>query len=258
MITVETEKALGTAIELKSAILLYGDKTKTAYASHHTVHHSDGRYCIGSGSALSAKVLADAVRELAPVSISDCFIDDNVVAFRDGLIGWWRPPQPTRIWFHSQTLHEACDRPGKPRPFAVEVPMPGLVFFVLGAHFYVYAFKGTQRPDRKTEVFSAPLMNVWDSGQICTGNVKLPKSTTSASIAAWERGFFKSRFTHFNGTVSVKYDGGRIALTRDLVEGKFTEFPESTMTSCKLKLGELVEKFSSRCSAGTSGGTDYV
>lgn len=258
MIKITTERTVGTTIELQSAILVYGDKSKAAYASHHPVRQVGGRSLIGPGTSLSAAVLTKAVRDLSPVSTTDCFIDDNVIAFRDGLIGWWRAPKTTRLWFHSPSLHEARELPGNPRPFAVEVPVPGLIFFVMAGHFYVYAFKGDRRPDRKTEIFTAPLMNVWDSGQICTGNVKLPKSSKSSTTPAWEKAFFKSRFTHFNGKASVQYEGGRIALTRDLVEGKFTSFPDSVMSSIKLTLGDLVGKFSKRCAEGSEGGIDYV
>jgi len=253
MINIKTQQSTDTIVPLAAAILLYGEKDKTVYASHHPVTITDTGAEIGPGTSLSASYLMTAARDLIPVKITDCFIEESVIAFRDGLIGWWRRPQVTRVWFNSVKLNETRNLAGKQKAYAVEIPLPGLVFFVCAGRFYVFAVKGSQRPTRSTDLYFAPLMNVWDTGQICTGNVKLPAERTSASTKGWEKAFLGSRFTHFNGTNTVNYEGGRLALTRDLVEGKFNAFPEKVLTACKLKLGAAVEQFSKHCAKGGEG-----
>jgi PRTRC genetic system protein B len=107
-------------------------------------------------------------------------------------------------------------------------PHPALLFVVLSSVLYVRAFFATQRPRPDSKLAAAPYWNIDSNGAVCAGTMRVPKSLTVASIAAWQQAFFQSEFTHPGGGGPLtKRRGGTTALWKSLV-GK-ERFPLSIL-----------------------------
>lgn len=143
-----------------------------------------------------------------------------------GVAAWWRPPSQARVYFH-------CEEKRLGTCSAI-TPQPGLVFARAGAGWYVYAVKGTARPAADTPLFRAPYFNVNVHGLICEGNLERPAEVTAETLAAFERGFFDSRFTHPNmhgPREMTTLKGGAYALWKALLAGRWQTFPEKYLVS---------------------------
>jgi PRTRC genetic system protein B len=253
MLDITVKQTRSTGLYLHSAILLYGRNGETHYGAHHAVRLSQQGPVIGPGTSLSGDLLREAVKQLATGAVSDCFLDANVLAASDGFLAWWRAPQKTLVWFDSANLFDFYGDEARKRAFSTTLPIPGLVFVVDHGEFFVYAVEGEQRPTRDSILYHAPLMNVWESGEICTGNVKLPKEASSHRIKDWERAFFGSKSTHFNPRENLNYPGDYLGLTRDLIEGNIATTPQGVLKPFK---GTLKAKLNSFTTAKKKGRRD--
>jgi PRTRC genetic system protein B len=75
---------------------------------------------------------------------------------------------------------------------------------------------------------AAPYWNIDGNGAVCAGTMRTPKSLAVTSIAAWQRAFFHSEFTHPGGGGRLtKRRGGTTALWKSLA-GK-ERFPLTTL-----------------------------
>ena len=91
-------------------------------------------------------------------------------------------------------------------------------------------------------MFRAPYFNVWESGQICVGNVDLPERATAEKLDEWTSAFFDSWFTHPNVHNNlVRYRGGAYRFWRDMLDGKHVVFPERTLVDLDRTLGEALQ-----------------
>lgn len=91
-------------------------------------------------------------------------------------------------------------------------------------------------------MFRAPYSNVWESGQICVGNVDLPERATAEKLDEWTSAFFDSWFTHPNVHSNlVRYRGGAYRFWRDMLDGKHVVFPERTLVDLDRTLGEALQ-----------------
>ena len=137
-----------------------------------------------------------------------------------------------------------CQRHSKGGARTGRVPCPGLIFIVTNKAWKVFAYKGRQRPGAGTPMFVAPFFNVWNTGNICVGNARLPKGDRSHQSEAWEEAFFRSYFTHPNIHTPrglTRYRAGAFALWRDLLDGRFARFPTRLLVSTGRTLGEIFE-----------------
>lgn len=91
---------------------------------------------------------------------------------------WFRHPEKTEIVVNDTVL---------------TVQMPHLVFHVSGSILNVYIT--TEQPKQDTVLYKNPFGNL-HGDHVCTGNVKLPKTTIIPDyINRWEDVFLRSRFT---------------------------------------------------------------
>ncbi|HXC39404.1 MAG TPA: PRTRC system protein B, partial [Burkholderiales bacterium] len=227
--------------ELKSAILLYTNGG-SYYATLHGIE-TKGQPVIGPGAPVTAEAIAPMVRSLGLQSGFDGFLSPELLYVGPDAAAWWRPPAPARVFFQTRE-----DDDGKGIGTATAVtPHPGLVF-VLARSWYVFAVRGNERPGPNTPLYRAPYFNVWESGEICEGNLERPSAVTPESLAAFERGFFESRFTHpnvRNGKLLTSYPGGVTKLWKDLLAGKHKNFPEHRLVKTKATLAERLKKLQS-------------
>ncbi|WP_343606240.1 PRTRC system protein B [Fluviicola sp.] len=105
----------------------------------------------------------------------------------------------------------------------------------------VFALASNRRPKAGTRMYYAPFFNVYESGNVCMGNVDTSISE-SASLeeftSAWENFFFGSRFTHLNGGHNpVK--GNCVVLWRKLVDSS-ERFPLNELVQSRTKIKDLI------------------
>ncbi|OCX67498.1 hypothetical protein A6M27_01765 [Acidithiobacillus thiooxidans] len=207
------------SMQLRSAILLYGNGGHVDYATQHPVgQNSDNAPVILPGSALTQEELASAYQALlgkTPLQM----LDNRTLAFNVSTLVFWSEPQVRTTYFD-------CPEPMGER--SGPVPHPGLVFVWQDHGLSVFAVKGRKRPSLNTPLFKAPYMNVYAGGSICMGNVKVPKPEPG-NISACEAAFFQSRFTHANHATQVQYPGGIYTMWVDLLASKANRFPEQAL-----------------------------
>lgn len=224
-------------VELAQAILVYKAKGGSSFATVHGIAaQPNGGATILPGRPMTAFAVARLARTLTKRRQGG-FIADKVLYQDTGAVAWWVPPAQRRIWF----------RCGGDELGAVErsevVSHPGLVFCVTASRkWYVWAVKGSARPAEDTPLFRAPYFNVWESGQICVGNVDLPERATAAKLEEWNNAFFDSWFTHPNVHQDlVHYRGGAYKFWRAMLDGKHASFPEKVLVDLGRTLGKVME-----------------
>jgi len=224
-------------LELARAVLLYRDRASGAtHATIHKIEHTPAGPTVlpGVGARLrSSRALARALQ----IGDEPGFIPQELL-FRDQRVTiWWAPPARRRVMFRCAAL-------GRPE-WVEEVPHPGLVFAAIqGGDWKVWAVDGTTRPTPDTRLYRAPYFNVWNGGRICVGNVELPGGDPAEQIAAWNRAFFDSWFTHPNDPQGlVKYRGGPIAFWRAMLKRRFRhEFPARVLVPLKGTVSDLLPR----------------
>lgn len=232
---VSTRQAL--TVRLKHALLVYEDE-QTAFVTAHPVSIIKGRPQIGPGVPASRGALADLAGKLAAATVLSGFLPPQLLYLGPRAIAWWRPAAPATMFFNCEGKQyaEIGERSGK-------TPQPALVFAVSGERWYVHAVRGSERPFAGTRLHRAPYFNVWKSGEICTGNVKLPDRLDPEVLGDFESAFFGSNFTHANDPKGLtRYKGGAIRLWRDLLAGRHDTFPENSLAATGSTLGDLVKK----------------
>ena len=215
---------VGSELELKlyQAVLLY----KNDHGNRHmaTVHgvvqqNGDGSPVLGAGQLLSTASLRELARQLGtgcPVE----FLPDHVIARTPDLLAWWTQAAVRPMFFRAGS--ELEDVSGK------RFPHPALLFVVRNSVLHVRALFATRRPRPDSKLAAAPYWNIDSNGAVCAGTMRVPKSLTVASIAAWQQAFFQSEFTHPGGGGRLtKRRGGTAALWKSLA-GK-ERFPQSTL-----------------------------
>ncbi|KDP85573.1 PRTRC system protein B [Cupriavidus taiwanensis] len=222
-------------VVLQGAILLYGRAVGDfSYATAHRIETdgNTGRPVIGAGTPLNRLALIQAVRQVAEASLPKGeFLTPNVLSISPAAVTWWSPAAHRRVFFNCKELGEC----------SAVVPHPALVFQASHTGFRVFALPGQERPVSATVLFEPPYFNTWDNGKICIGSAHVPKQIDVASIAGWESGFFNSAFTHPNhGGQRVKYKRGAYAFWKDMLDGKFPDYPRQVLIPMKRTLADLI------------------
>ena len=221
-------------VKLDKAVLVYSGGER-AFATIHAVQIDDGRATILPGRAMTPLAIARLSRQVGRGRQDGGFIPPTLLFRRLDCIAWWLPPSRRSIWFR-------CEALGAAERTAV-VPHPGLIFAVRGKDWLVWAVQGSQRPDPSTALCQAPYFNVYSSGAICRGNVSVPPGATADKIDGWNSAFFGSFFTHPNvqGAL-VNYRGGAMKFWREMLDGRFTKFPQRVLVPLERTLGEELDR----------------
>jgi len=213
-------------IALKKAILLYGTSSDNNYG-YATVHdvkpNNNGAPVIRPGRAMSHDALTKVVSNLALSSHRHHgLLPANVLALGSDRTMWWLPPGERTFYFQ-------CNEPSKIGHRAGKGFHPGLIFVASANSMWVFSVKGAERPTTNSQLFHAPMMNVYKDGLLCTGTTPLPNGALAESIPAWTDSFFKSAFTHPNQPKALRYKGGLHVFWKDMLDGKFHAFPEKVL-----------------------------
>jgi len=225
-------------LELDQAVLLYHGRSGSALATVHEVMTVDGAPVIGAGRAMTAQAARELAAALLQRAAHGGFLPETVLYLQGDLLVWWVPPARRHLAF--RVGNEQAEAFGG-RERGETVPQPGLVFAAASNVWRVWAVKGQSRPTPLTPLFQAPYLNVDGQGRICQGNVPVPNGTTVEKISAWNDAFLRSYFTHPNVTGKLlRYRGGAYAFWRDMLDGRFTRFPERVLVDAKTTLGQLL------------------
>ncbi len=225
-------------LTLDQAVLLYHGRSGGALATVHEVMIVDGAPVIGAGRAMTAQAARELASALLQRAAHGGFLPETVLCVHGDVLVWWVPPARRHIAFRVGDDH-AESFGGRERGEAV--PQPGLVFAASSRAWRVWAVKGSRRPTPQTPLFQAPYFNVDGHGHICQGNVPVPEGTAVEKIGAWNDAFLRSYFTHPNMVGKLmRYRGGSSAFWRDMLDQRFTRFPERVLVDAKTTLGQLL------------------
>ena len=193
--------------ELTAALLLYKSNRSNVYATAHDVvdhPHLAGSKQIGPGAAATKGNLAEFAGAVLEATAYRGMIPANLLYTAPETMAWWAPSARRRVWFKSSEKSIGTA--------SVDVAHPPLVFVATTNAWFVFALRCNARPDPNTVLCKAPYFNVWERGQICTGNVALPAARGPEVMASYEEAFFRSHFTHPNDKGLVKYTGGAVPM----------------------------------------------
>ncbi len=145
---------------------------------------------------------------------------------------WWVPSSIRPMYLHPTS--------GKRK--TIKVRWPTLALYAVNRKLYIVGLEKDERPTPSTKVFHAPLANVWQTSQICTGGAKLPISCDTSSIPEWEDVVFATGFSHKNHDVAIRRAGGRAGIDpmtfwpkRDKKTGAF---PATQLTPLHMTMGK--------------------
>ncbi|MCE2723847.1 MAG: PRTRC system protein B [Betaproteobacteria bacterium] len=196
----------GTVVELASASSMPLSRAWLLYANHdssfmteHPVLQSKSGPVIGAGQPATVNGVREALLAIDQRSETPAFLPPEVLCATADLTVWWRPAMVKRAFLRLIDSGESQ---------TINIPMPALCYCVDDRSFQVFALKRRSRPKADTLLYLAPLLNVYESGSVCMGNVDRPKETGVESIGAWEAAFWHSTFTHSNGRHQINRKGG--------------------------------------------------
>ena len=198
---------------LKSAILIYQDGDQHA-ATVHEVYLPHGRPSLKPGQPVTVAALEQLMRNLGKQD-GAAYIPEQVVSLGLNRLAWWCPAGRRRIWF--KPSHDKAEAKVLKQLNGKFVWHPPLLF-VAGAKggdgLSAFALLANQRPTAETELCKAPYWNLYEDGSMCRGNIKLPIASTE-SLAAFERAFFNSAFSHSSGGRLTLRPGGHHGLWQE-------------------------------------------
>lgn len=221
---------------LAEAVLIYresGTSHPRAYVSIHAVEVADGRPVILAGKPMTPRAAHQLARELCrQTSVGAAYLDGRTLYRTPDLLVWWQPAASRHIAFRCEELGERGE----------VVPHPSLVFAVSAKGWWVWALRGTKRPDGGTKLYRAPYFNVNDSGAICQGSTVVPSGDASGRIDAWNDAFFGSFFTHPSGTKTVRHPSGAHAFWKSMLEQPPSRFPANQLLPTGATLADTIAR----------------
>lgn len=229
---VEIQCANDTEFVLDAALLLYRSSgSADVYVTQHAARVVDDQPVLLPGVPMTLEGLASFAGLAGRRTSYRGFIHERAVYLAPNMLAWWTPACKRRVWFQSESgLGEQSG----------ECNHPPLLFIVDKKTWSVFALRTSERPTPTTKLYVAPYLNVWESGQICVGNVDLPDAINSDTIAPYEDAFFRSRFTHPNHDRLINRRGGAVRLWLDLLDG--ADFPLDRLIDAKLTLADAISK----------------
>lgn len=256
-----SEASIGTQDKtqwsLTAAVLVYESRegarsASYAYATIHSIESKGRRLRLGAGKPATKEASAAFARALGAASTLSGFLPEDMLYLGARSIAWWRRPKLANMYFDTTKKAAGDQQEDRSHAGAIgkragKVMQPGLVFAVTPSAWYVFAVRGGGRPGPDTPLFRAPYFNVWKSGQVCTGNVRLPDTLSTSALERYERAFFDSEFTHPNVHGRERlliHPAGSYTFWKEILDRKDQEaaFPEKALVDAKLTLDGLTKR----------------
>jgi PRTRC genetic system protein B len=157
------------------------------------------------------KSLNIAKEEKEPVLKTEGILTPNIV-FLDAVnskVIWHTKAMQTNMYF--------TEKLGLPNGIA---NVPPMLWVASRTSLYVYALRSNRRPTVKTRLYHAPFFNIYESGNVCLGNVDVQIGRTASLeefTRLWQGYFFNSYFSHLlAGHNPIK--GNCVSLWKSLIE----------------------------------------
>jgi PRTRC genetic system protein B len=222
------------SLELDCGIMLYRAKSgRSVYATYHPARIVGGKPTLLAGKPATVSQLAAIAAASADQIGFRGFVPDRTVYIAPQILAWWVPAGRRSVWFKNDAAIGTRNGDAFHPPLLMVAKRNGV---------HIFAMRENERPGPDTPLYHAPYFNVYESGEMCRGNVKLPANPTTETIAAYEDAFFRSNFTHANHQNLIKRKGGATRLWRDLLDG--AEFPLDCLVSIKRTAGQVIRQIS--------------
>jgi len=186
------------------------DNSSQMFATVHPVEHDENHnpYVV-EGNLLDHDTIVDMLQLLLKMKPSSNleFLPENVIAKSSNSIVWHVPSKVRTMYFkYASKTHK------------LRVPWPNLIFKVKDNKISIVSVAFKRKPKETDYIYFAPLMNVYHSHHVCTGNAKCPKSAELEALSDWESVIFDTYFTelHHDETLAVSIDE---------VSGKYIKSP---------------------------------
>lgn len=142
------------------------------------------------------------------------FLPDNVLYRTHEVVVWWTPAAKRTLFFREGSELGDLD--------AEDFWTPALVWKLYRRNLYVRALLENARPLATTPLFVAPFWNTnADTARVCEGTMQCPNASTVATLQGWVDGYFRSAFTHQDGTGALTaHPGGFTGLWREHAGGR--------------------------------------
>ena len=217
-------------VELREALLVYGDRETKFVTRHKITAHDDRPPTLGPAQPLTVAFLESLARSLSGTYAAEV-LPENILAKGDRMISWWTPAC-RRQMFYANAEGRAAALNG------CTFPQPPLIWRVENGDLTIRALQQNGRPDASTKLAVAPFWNLSSDGRVCTGSMRRPNGASVAAIAEWEQGFYESAFTHANVGRLTRHEGGFEALWQELANEQ--AFPLDTLISLPQTLAQFV------------------
>jgi PRTRC genetic system protein B len=211
-------------------IVVFEGEHEGVFATRHDVWIDEGGPVIGAGEPLTGREvqqlyedLLQKSRRFKPLEL----LPPKVVAFRPG---------EAMVWVRKASVGPMHFNAGG-RRLELAIPWPTLLFAVLGGKLYLAALRSDRRPTRSTRLYHAPLMNVWESGNVCLGTAAHPKGVTLDVRAGWEDAV---RTLRLPGKEQVA-TADQLRFWRALAAKNATRFPPEVLVPMGKTLGQALE-----------------
>jgi PRTRC genetic system protein B len=233
-------------MQMAMGIILYRSEQGHVCATTHGVQidaNVPSKKVLGPGTLMTKKQLRSFARTVDSATAFAGFIPECMLYNSPDLIAWWAPAAIRPTWFVGE--ERGIGEVNGPAAH------PAVVFVATPRAMYVFALLDSTRPDATTVLCKSPHFNVWEGGQICTGNVELPPALGADALDVYEDGFFRSRFTHTNQDAAVNYKGGMIQLWRDQLAKPDPERMNLALKPTKETLGAAIKRIATKSSNHT-------
>lgn len=217
---------------LTNAILLYQrqrgapvpNDAGAAFASMHPVEEQAGSPVIGAGAPLTHNDVRYWTQALSRTAKPEILPGNVIVAHKD-VLAWWTPAKVRTGYFALSRPPEGLKALAERT--SVPVPYPAHVFVATRRTLGVYALAKNDRPTAETLLLCSPILNVFDNGTLCWGNIRKPRTISVGAIPEFESAVFDSWSTHPNPGQerSLKGKGGLVRLWDDLAARQAKRFP---------------------------------
>jgi PRTRC genetic system protein B len=181
-----------TEYRVRSAIVLYEDKSGNCIATEHDIVNQKGRLHLGVGRFVTTNFARNVMQLFARSDLS--FIPPNVIGMSSSAIAWYEPASIRPMYFRAR------EDIGLNAFDGIKIHQPPLVFVATQRQLHVFALFDDSRPTLETGLAFAPYFNVSSVHQVCLGSMNIPKTVRPQDTESWTQAFFASEFTHFSGS----------------------------------------------------------
>lgn len=209
----QLDLGLPTEVYARVALLVYTDHTGTqGLVMQHALREENGHPVMAEGVNVTQDTIDSILRLNAMQTLT--FVPEHVVAVGTNAIAWISPAQDRRMLFQGAYDKAVAELDGQ------VLPQPRLLFIARGAHLYIYALPGTERPGASTPLYLVPYYNIFSNNLVCNGTMQRPQRLDVDSIPEWEHAFFYSNFVKpgdtqkrhaYPGTYRELWDAARAA-----------------------------------------------